>query len=82
MAASFAENKGAKLTLEVDSIRFLTPDVAREEGRSIVKPPNGPPVLRRRSRRPWRRPGRCRRTLPKVEQQSQGHQQQCRQATA
>ena len=26
--------------------------------------------------------GRCRRTLPKVEQQSQGHQQQCRQATA
>lgn len=48
-AETFAENKGATIALEVESIRFLSPDVAREEGRSVVTPAGGrgAPVGRR-----------------------------------
>jgi uncharacterized protein (TIGR02246 family) len=44
--ATFAANKGAKLALEVENLRFLTADVAKEEGRSIVTPPKGAPAVR------------------------------------
>lgn len=46
LAATFAAAKGARLALEVGSLRFVTPDVAREEGRSIVTSPAGAPVSR------------------------------------
>lgn len=46
LAASFAEDRGARLTLEIDSVRFVTPDVARETGRSVVTPTAGAPVSR------------------------------------
>ena len=42
----FAANKGARLAMEIGSIRFLTADVAKEEGRSIVTPALGAPVSR------------------------------------
>ena len=43
---TFAVSKGARIALEVASIRFLTPDVAKEEGRSVVTPVEGMPVPR------------------------------------
>ena len=46
LAATFAASKGARLALEVGSIRFVTPDVVKEEGRSIVTPAAGAPVSR------------------------------------
>jgi hypothetical protein len=39
----FAENKGAKLTIHVTSLRSVTPDVAIEEGVTEVAPANGDP---------------------------------------
>jgi uncharacterized protein (TIGR02246 family) len=39
----FAENKGLKLRIDVSSIRFLTPEVAVEDGTTEVQPPHGPP---------------------------------------
>jgi uncharacterized protein (TIGR02246 family) len=41
-AASHREATGLKLESEVEQVRFLTPDVARIEGRSRVSAPNGP----------------------------------------
>ncbi|WP_165248969.1 YybH family protein [Paludisphaera soli] len=35
-AESMAAQKGARLSLEIESIRLLTPDVAKEEGRSVT----------------------------------------------
>lgn len=45
-ANTFAASPGARMTLEVGSIRFLTPDIAKEEGRTTVTPAKGGPVTR------------------------------------
>jgi uncharacterized protein (TIGR02246 family) len=39
----FTENKGLKLRIEVNSVRFVTPDVAIEDGMTSVIPPDGTP---------------------------------------
>ena len=44
----FAENKGLKLRIESQALRFLTPDVAIEDGTTEVIPPNGGPPSRAR----------------------------------
>ena len=42
--AFFAENKGAKLRIDIDSLRFITPEVAIEDGvTSVLLPGGGPP---------------------------------------
>ena len=46
LAETFEANKGAKIAFDVESIRFLTPDSAKEEGRSIITPVKGPAVSR------------------------------------
>jgi uncharacterized protein (TIGR02246 family) len=46
LARTFAASPGVKLALEIDSIRFLSPDVAREEGRSVATPARGTPLAR------------------------------------
>jgi uncharacterized protein (TIGR02246 family) len=43
---TFALKKGVKIALEIDTIRLLSPDVAKEEGRSIVTPEKGAPLSR------------------------------------
>ncbi len=42
----FAENKGAQLRIEIDGLRFITPDVAIEDGMTAVIVPNGGPPSR------------------------------------
>ena len=44
--AFFGENKGAKLRIEVDSLRFVTPEVAIEDGVTAVLTPDGGPPSR------------------------------------
>jgi uncharacterized protein (TIGR02246 family) len=44
----FAENKGLKVRIDSESLRFVTPDVALEEGVSEVFPPDGGPPSRAR----------------------------------
>jgi uncharacterized protein (TIGR02246 family) len=44
----FAENKGLKLRIESESLRFVTPDVAIEDGITEVISPNGGPPNRAR----------------------------------
>ena len=40
----FAKNKGLKLRIDVNSVRFVTPDTAIEDGRtSVTSPDGGPP---------------------------------------
>jgi uncharacterized protein (TIGR02246 family) len=39
----FTENKGLKLRIEVNSVRFVTPDMAIEDGTTSVIPPDGAP---------------------------------------
>jgi uncharacterized protein (TIGR02246 family) len=39
----FAENKGAKLTIFINSVRVARPDLALEDGQTEVIPPNGGP---------------------------------------
>ena len=46
LAETFASNKGATIAFEIDAVRFLTADVAKEEGRSVVTPVKGAPVSR------------------------------------
>jgi uncharacterized protein (TIGR02246 family) len=46
LADTFAANPGARIALEVGAIRFLSPDAAKEEGRSVVTPAKGAPVSR------------------------------------
>jgi uncharacterized protein (TIGR02246 family) len=46
-AETFAATPGVKLALEIESIRFPAPDVAQEEGRSLVTPARGAPIARR-----------------------------------
>ena len=47
-AETFAASPGVKIAIEVASIRFLSPDVAKEEGQTVITPrqggPPGPPV--------------------------------------
>ena len=45
-ADTFAADKGAKIAFEVEAIRFLNPDAAKEEGRSLVTPAKEAPVSR------------------------------------
>ncbi|WP_206107756.1 YybH family protein [Paludisphaera rhizosphaerae] len=45
-ADTFADQKGAKLNLEIASIRPLTPEVVKEEGRSITRLASGETVPR------------------------------------
>ncbi|QEH38223.1 hypothetical protein OJF2_68210 [Aquisphaera giovannonii] len=45
-ADTFAAEKGAKIQLDVASIQFLSPTVAKEEGRTIIAPAKGAPVSR------------------------------------
>jgi uncharacterized protein (TIGR02246 family) len=42
----FAENKGAKLRIDIDSIKFITGDVAIEDGSTAVMTPDGAPPSR------------------------------------
>jgi uncharacterized protein (TIGR02246 family) len=44
----FAENKGLKLRIDVQALRFVTPDVAVEDGTTEVIPPDGEPPSRAR----------------------------------
>ena len=41
LAETFAASPGAKMAIEVESIRLLGPDVAKEEGRTIITPGQG-----------------------------------------
>ena len=40
-AASFASDRGCKIAVKVDSLRFLGPETALEEGRTTITPPAG-----------------------------------------
>jgi uncharacterized protein (TIGR02246 family) len=42
-AESFAANPGSKMAIRVDSLRFITADVAKEDGRCTITPGNGGP---------------------------------------
>jgi uncharacterized protein (TIGR02246 family) len=42
-AQVFASNPGGKIKISVDSLRFLGPDVAKEEGRCTITPGDGGP---------------------------------------
>ena len=44
LADTFAASPGVKIAIETDAIRFLSPEVAQEEGRSLVTPAEGSPV--------------------------------------
>jgi uncharacterized protein (TIGR02246 family) len=48
LVETFAAAPGAKMAIEVESIRLLSPDVAKEEGRSIVTRANDGPATYRR----------------------------------
>jgi len=48
LAETFAASKGAKLTIEIDAIRVLGQDVAKEEGRTIVTSAKGEPLAHHR----------------------------------
>jgi uncharacterized protein (TIGR02246 family) len=48
LAAFFAENKGLKARIESESLRFVTPEVAIEDGTSFTIPPDGSPPSRAR----------------------------------
>ena len=49
LAASFADNPGSTIAIKVDSLRFLGPDTALEEGRTTITPagPGGEPEITR-----------------------------------
>jgi uncharacterized protein (TIGR02246 family) len=44
----FTQNKGLKIRIDSDSLRFVTPEAAIEDGTSEVYPPNGGPPSRAR----------------------------------
>jgi uncharacterized protein (TIGR02246 family) len=48
LAEAFAGGAGAKIAIEVEAIRLLSPDAAKEEGRTIVTPTKGEPAKRLR----------------------------------
>ena len=43
---TFAASKGAKITVDIEAIQLLSPDVAKEDGRSVVTPAQGSPIAR------------------------------------
>ena len=47
-AGFFAENKGLKVRIDIESLRFVTPEVALEDGVTSVIPPDGGPPSRAR----------------------------------
>ena len=49
LAASFADSPGSTIAIKVDSLRFLGPDTALEEGRTTITPagPGGVPEITR-----------------------------------
>jgi len=47
LASTFAASPGVKIELAIEAIRFVSPDVAKEEGRSRVTPVKGAPESRR-----------------------------------
>lgn len=47
LAATFQSEPGLQITMTIDSLRFVTPDVAVEEGRNTVVSPGGAPLFRR-----------------------------------
>ncbi len=47
-AEFFAENKGVKVQIHTDTLRFVTPDVAVEDGLTLVSDPDGGPPSRAR----------------------------------
>ena len=57
LAASFADNPGSTIAIKVDSLRFLGPDTALEEGRTTITPAG-----RRRRRRSLASPSSTSRT--------------------
>ncbi len=58
LAETFAASPGIKLQLEAEVIQLLSPDVAREEGRTVVTPRKGVPESRRHTALLVRRDGR------------------------
>jgi uncharacterized protein (TIGR02246 family) len=46
LKSAFTENKGMQLRIESDSLRFLTPEIAIEDGTSFSIPPDGAPPSR------------------------------------
>jgi uncharacterized protein (TIGR02246 family) len=48
LTAFFAKNKGLKVRIESESLRFVTPDVAVEDGTTFVIHPDGSPPSRAR----------------------------------
>jgi uncharacterized protein (TIGR02246 family) len=58
LAETFDESPGAKLEIKGESIQFLTPDVAKEEGRTTVTPAKGAPETRRHTAILVKRDGR------------------------
>jgi uncharacterized protein (TIGR02246 family) len=45
-AETFAASPGVKIAIEIGSIRFLSPDVAREEGHTVITPAKDARVVR------------------------------------
>ncbi len=43
---TFETSPGVKIALEIEGIRFLNPDTAKEEGRTLMTPAKGAPVYR------------------------------------
>jgi uncharacterized protein (TIGR02246 family) len=64
----FSENKGLTLRIDIDSIRFVTPEVAIEDGITSVMPANGGP------------PSRARYTIVHVKQDGKWHLSSVREA--
>jgi len=58
LADTFAASPGVKLEIRTESIQMLSPDVAKEEGRTVVKPAKGAPESRRHTALLVRRDGR------------------------
>ena len=58
LAETFAASPGVKLQINTDSIQFLSPDVVKAEGRTVVTPAQGSPEVRRHTALLVRRDGR------------------------
>jgi len=58
LAETFAASPGVKLEINTDSIQFLSPDVIKAEGRTVVTPAKGSPESRRHTALLVRRDGR------------------------
>src|SRR5271165_5210653 len=58
LAETFAASPGVKLQINTDDIQFLSPDVIKAEGRTVVTPARGSPESRRHTALLVRRDGR------------------------